>query len=947
VAIGMVLVVVALVGSAALLLGQRRVALDAARIAAENLALAIAEQTTRSMQAVDAVLLDLRDHATETDTTSAEAVRAIMAGPRFASWMRSSTLHLPQIESLLVTDAGGHVLSAAGRLAPPRQAEIGAEAARYFAAPPGPAAAAGDNLFISAPQPEPAAMAGRKPWLLYLARPVTLPDGTRAGNIVTVLRLDAFGSLYAGMRLHGEGLLALLRHDGEVLLRQPPLESGALRVSPDSPWHGAVARGGGSYRSPGIFDRRERIIAVRPLHDYDLVMVVGVDEAAALAGWRRDATLGGVGALAAAAAVLLLLRALLQQFRRLEQTQASLAAANEELSRKSRELETTLAYMDQGLIMVTPDNRVAVCNDRAIELLSLPPGLMRSRPRFETVLDWQWEADEFDCNDPAMQAMRQRGGYIDRPHSYERRRPNGQMIEVRSVPLDAGGVVRTYTDITARALGEERFRQIFNDSPLAIALAGGEDRRFVQVNPALCALVGRSAEDLVGRPWSEIVHPDDRAALLTRSVPLQGRVTLEVRLLTSADAVVWLRLTRSWLPAAPGLPPVLLAIGEDVTPQRDMQARLRQAQRLEAVGQLTGGVAHDFNNLLAIIVLDAELLAEALADDPEHGRLAAEIVATAGHGAELTRRLLAFARRQTLQPRAMDLNASITEAASLLRRTLGPAFQVELNLASGLWPLRADPSQVGDALLNLALNARDAMPDGGTLTIATANAPVAADAATPELPAGDYVSLTVADTGTGMTPEVLERAMEPFFTTKPPGAGTGLGLSMIYGFARQSGGTLVLDSAPGAGTTVRLLLPRAPAGTPAPVPEDRPEVLPVGSETVLLVDDNMAVRRVAARHLAALGYSVHEAENGPAALALLQSDTRVDLLFTDIIMPGGMTGVALAQAGRRLQPALKVLYTSGFARITEDGSEAEPTPLLRKPFRRRALATQVRAALDA
>ena len=943
--IGMVLVSLALLGSGGLVLGQRHAALEAARVTAENLAATIAEQTARSLQAVDVVLLDLQDRASEDEPGSAGAARAMLAGPRFAAWLRAATMHQPQIEALLVADADGNVLNAAGRLAAPRQAEAAAEAARHFAAA-GDGAGAANALFIGAPAPEPASTPGRKPWMAYLARTLPRPDGMLAGVIVAVLRLDTFGSLYTGLRLRGNGMVALLRRDGTVLLRQPPLEPGGMRVPPDSPWHDAVARGGGSYRSAGIFDDQNRTVAVRPLHDSDLVTVVGVDETAALAGWRRDAAIGSVGALAASGCILLLLRALLRQFRRLERAQAALEAANTELLGKSRELETTLATMDQGLMMVTPDQRVAICNDRAIELLGLPRELVRDRPLFEVVLDWQWRVGEFDRNDPSMVTMRQRGGYLDRPSTYERRRPNGRMIEVRSVPLEGGGVVRTFTDTTERALGEERFRQIFNDSPLAIALASGEDRRFVQVNPALCKLTGRSADELVGRPWTDIVLPDDHETIKARPVPPQGRVTLEVRLLTRAGPVAWLRLTRSWLPAAPGLPPVLLAIGEDITPQRDMEARLRQAQRLEAVGQLTGGVAHDFNNLLGIIMLDAEMLAEASADDPERAHLASEILATAGSGAELTRRLLAFARRQTLQPRAMDLNATVAGAAGLLRRTLGQAIRVELDLAAGLWPLSADASQIGDALLNLALNARDAMPCGGVLTIATANTQIDAAAATPDLPAGDYVGLKVTDTGTGMTPEVLERAVEPFFTTKPPGAGSGLGLSMIYGFARQSGGTLLLHSTSGAGTTVHLLLPRAAQGPQAPPEEDHPAALPGGRETVLLVDDNAAIRTVAARHLAALGYAVHEADSGPAALAVVRSGVRVDLLFTDITMPGGMTGTALLQAARQVQPSLKVLFTTGFARIAEDASTPEPAPLLRKPYRRQALAKQVRAALD-
>jgi len=515
-------------------------------------------------------------------------------------------------------------------------------------------------------------------------------------------------------------MVALLRRDGTLLLREPPAATGGQIPAGDA-WRDVVAKGGGGTHALGLFDSTERVLAVRPLRDYPLVTVVGVDEYAALAAWRHDAGLIADAAVTAAGCILLLLGALLRQFRRVEASQAAMEAAHADLSRKSRELETTLAFMDQGLMMVDADGTVPVCNRRAIELLDLPPELMASRPTFEQVLAYQQSISEFRDNGPEVHAFVRAGGILDRPQTYERRRPCGRVIEVRSVPLAGRGVVRTYTDTTTRALGEERFRQIVNDSPLAIALISTADHRFVQVNPACCALVGRPAACLVGQPWQDIIHPDDHDELAVRRTPAEGRVTLEARLVAGNGTVVWTRLTRSLLPAAPGRAPLVLAIGEDITPQREMKARLRQAQRLEAVGQLTGGVAHDFNNLLGIIMLDAESLAEVSAGDPERARLANDILATAANGAELTRRLLAFARKQTLQSQAMDLNACVADSAALLRRTLGEAIQVRLDLAPDLWPLRADPSQVGDALLNLALNARDAMPAGGTLTIGTAN----------------------------------------------------------------------------------------------------------------------------------------------------------------------------------------------------------------------------------
>jgi signal transduction histidine kinase len=391
------------------------------------------------------------------------------------------------------------------------------------------------------------------------------------------------------------------------------------------------------------------------------------------------------------------------------------------------------------------------------------------------------------------------------------------------------------------------------------------------------------------------------------------------------------------------------ALTQQTEERRRTEEMLRQSQKLEAVGKLTGGIAHDFNNLLGVIIGNAEILLDTLKDQPEEADQAREILDSALGGAELTRRLLAFARQQPLQPRRIDLNALLQGQVGMLRRILGEAIHVSASLAPDLWTISADASQISDALLNLALNARDAMPQGGDLTITTANAQLAATDADDgrEALTGDYVVLSVRDTGTGMPPEVAAQATEPFFSTKPPGTGSGLGLSMIYGFARQSGGQLLIDSELGVGTTVRLYLPRAKGDD-----LDRPVVAsgtvqqPGGNEAILVVDDNTTLHDLAQRHLAALGYGVSVAGNGPAALALLASGTRFDLLFTDVVMPDGMSGYALAEAAQRLQPHLRLLFTSGYAGEAGNGHH-DAWHTLHKPYRRQELAEMVRAVLDA
>ncbi len=384
--------------------------------------------------------------------------------------------------------------------------------------------------------------------------------------------------------------------------------------------------------------------------------------------------------------------------------------------------------------------------------------------------------------------------------------------------------------------------------------------------------------------------------------------------------------------------------------RRIIERQLRQTQKMEAMGQLTGGIAHDFNNLLGVIVGNADLLLDLVKGNAEQGELANEILASAMHGAELTHRLLAFARQQPLSPQIVALNEHLPRIVTILGRTLGETIAITTLPAEELWETRVDPSQIEDALLNLAINARDAMPGGGVLTIETENTQLDEHYAAlhPDVLPGDYVTLAMTDTGTGMAPEIVERVLEPFFTTKEAGKGTGLGLSMVYGFARQSGGHLSIYSEVGVGTTIRLYLPRAYGEAPAePDAAELERALPTGAEKILLVDDNAPLRRVTRLRLTGLGYCVAEAEDGPAALALLDAGDRFDLLFTDIGLPAGINGFELAHQARQRQPDLKVLFTTGYGNNGgQNGHEAGGSQhLIRKPYRSDELAAALRAAL--
>ena len=382
------------------------------------------------------------------------------------------------------------------------------------------------------------------------------------------------------------------------------------------------------------------------------------------------------------------------------------------------------------------------------------------------------------------------------------------------------------------------------------------------------------------------------------------------------------------------------------------QEALRQSQKMEAVGQLTGGLAHDFNNLLAGISGALQLIGVRLSqgrqDDVERYMGAAQ--GAVKRAAALTHRLLAFSRRQTLDPKPTSINRLVSGMEELVRRTVGPAVDLEVVGAGGLWTALVDPSQLENALLNLCINARDAMPDGGRITIETANRPMGPDAArSHDLPEGQYLSLSVTDTGCGMPPEIIDRVFEPFFTTKPLGQGTGLGLSMIYGFAKQSGGQVRIRSQVGAGTTVSIYLPRHHADGVADdetVPLRPPSRSDQG-ETVLVVDDEPTVRMLVADVLQDLGYTLIEAADSVAGLKILQSDVRIDLLVSDVGLPGGMNGRQMADAARLTRPELKVLFITGYAENAAVGNgQLEPgMAVITKPFPVEALASRVREML--
>lgn len=521
----------------------------------------------------------------------------------------------------------------------------------------------------------------------------------------------------------------------------------------------------------------------------------------------------------------------------------------------------------------------------------------------------------------------------------ERKRMEQELLEL-STDLES--------KVTERASERSRTWQVSPD------LLGVCNRQgyFETSNPAWQKILGWSEAEIASKLFSDFVHPDDLAntLLLWQDVTTRGVPSLqsENRYQCKDGTYRWL----SWVAVPEG--DKIYCSARDITEEKERaealvlaESALRQSQKMEAVGQLTGGLAHDFNNLLTTINGSLELIERSVAaGQPEKlERLLGMARGAVKRASSLTHRLLAFSRQQTLAPKSINVSQLVIGMEDMIRRTVEPSVHLQCTGEPGLWPTLADPGQLENALLNLCLNARDAMPDGGHLTVEARNRSIpAAAAGSPGLASGDYVSLCVADTGVGMPPEVVAKAFDPFFTTKPLGSGTGLGLSMVYGFAQQSGGQVRIHSEVGVGTTVCIYLPRHDGAWEPEAAADALSVQESGNgELVLVIDDEPSIRALVVELLREAGYRILEAEDGPSGLRVLEQAGRIDLLVTDVGLPGGMNGRQVADAARVAQPDLKVLFMTGYAQNAVVGNaHFEPwMQVLTKPFDMHSLVDKV------
>jgi PAS domain S-box-containing protein len=628
-----------------------------------------------------------------------------------------------------------------------------------------------------------------------------------------------------------------------------------------------------------------------------------------------------------------------------------LVAMRDEANTLSRRLRQTLESISDAFFLLDQDWRFSFLNGQA-ELL-----LGRQRSELEGKAIWAEFPQAVGSNFETSYRRAVRDGQAVRFQEFFP--PLQSWFDVDAYPTPEGLAVY-FRDISLRKQAQEEIR-ISNERFLLVAQATNDViwdwdlvNDTVWWNDNFKTLFGYDAANVEpgSESWTNRIHPED-VGHVTDSIHamIDGADTSwvsEYRFLHHDGHALTIIDRGSIIRNQSGKAIRMVGSMLDVSPQRELEGRLRQAQKLEAIGQLTGGIAHDFNNLLTVILGSADLLCEEL-ESGEQPHVLAEMIATAAQrGADLTSRLLAFGRKQPLQPRLLELGGLIAGMKAMLERTLGEHIDIQIFRPAVLWTTEIDPTLLESAVLNLAINARDAMSDGGCLTIEMANLTLdATQAAAADLAPGQYVVLTVSDTGQGIAPEVLPNVFEPFFTTKEVGKGTGLGLSMVYGFVKQSEGHIRLRSEIGRGTSVALYFPRSERILVAS-PEDQNRQLSLeGSEMILVVEDDELVRQHLSGLLKGLGYHVLEASAAVEAIGLLEANPDIALLFTDIVMPGGMNGAELAKKAREIRPGLKVLFTSGYTdnAIVHAGRVDPGIELLSKPYSRDQLATRVRRTL--
>jgi PAS domain S-box-containing protein len=980
--VGIIVLILAII-SGAIWLDRQRV-IEAAYRDVDNLADALSLHVRNDFGAIDAALLGL------TTTLDADRLQDPSARRSIYEALAAAAQDLPGVHAIFIIGPDGHTLNTSRTLSPD---SIDMRDRQVFTVLRDDPDA---GLFIEPPVKGRAGPV-RDQWIINAGRRLERSDGSFAGVVATAMSLAGMQDILAPLDLGEGGVISLFRSDGVYILRHPQEEVLLGRsIAGGRLFQERLKRlPSDSYESTFPSDGVTRISAYRSIPGLPLVILVGLSKAEVLSDWLLRASFGVALALALAGMVLAFAEFLKGSMRREQAHDRERLATLRALADLSLEL---LAVEDIRLLLervsararaLIPSHKCMVrfaAEGDAAEALSRSDDYAR-RPQVSTAQEPEhglhrvvcernqplrltqaelakdpWRA--FAGNDPQHPSIL---GWLGAPlvsqsgenlgaiqlvdckqgeFSAEDEAILAQLANVVSVCIENAQLLRQSRE-AARAAKEAQaeIENILSSISDALYVLDNEFR-FTYLNDRAVDLVRHKREDLLGRViWDAFPEAVDTVVY---DLYHHSKATGE-----TGSAEFYYEPRQMWFgvrvfPHDGGLSVYF----RDISEQVETEEKLQQAQKLKAVGQLTGGVAHDFNNLLTVILGNADILTDELRHNRQLLPLAEMTRSAAERAAELTKRLLAFARRQPLNPKTVDINKLVSGFEGLLRRTLGEQIAIELVQGAGLWKANIDQSQLESALLNLAINARDAMPDGGSLTIETSNAYIDdayADQHEEVVP-GQYVLVAVSDTGEGIPKDLLPRVFEPFFTTKDVGKGSGLGLSMIYGFVKQSGGHVKIYSEVGEGTTVKLYLPRAKDDLQqAPLESVETAAPQSGQGVILLVEDDEMVRSHVKSQLVELGYTVLEAGDAHEAMALFASGRHVDLLFTDIVMPGGVNGRKLADDLRTRAPHLKVLFMSGYTEnaIVHHGRLDPGVFLLNKPFRKQDLARKVRQVLDA
>ncbi len=898
-----------------------------------NLARAFEEHTTRTLAEADRILLDIKGQFEDEGST--------LDLPGYWAEIHPD----PAIATgVVVTDAAGTVILASGEFQPVSLADR-EHINVHFAADSG-------RVFIGKP------IEARivRQWSIPLTRRVNNPDGSLKGVVALIVNPFYFSDFYKEIALGRDGVVSLNGLDGIVRSRlgQGPSRLG-MDVSAGEVFKQVVREHNGVMIAPSVSDGIDRIMAFRTVRGYPLFVAVGSSKDEELADVRQRSLYDRTSAAVATALILLVALGLLNAARRLRKSRLDLFAAKDAA-------ETASTFL-RSLADSLPVSIAYVDTQRKIRFVNRTTEIWHAKPRTE-LLGKTSDETGFRYPDVPTKGLARKGQLVR--EEYPVQYPDGvtRWVDViRSPHFDEHGAVlghfRLAVDISERQRMDQELREnrdlldnIVDSTPSSV-FAFDTQHRFKLVNDEMARRHGKSKGELLGKTLYDVfpkpvadmlLATHERIVATGEAIFLEEVIEHDGRSSTFQTSKFALRDTDGKITGVAG-------VATDITERKLAEDKLRQAQRMEAIGNLTGGVAHDFNNLLAVVLGNLELM-ERIGLNEKGQRLLQSALRAVARGTDLVRQLLAFSRSQTLHPVPTMLADVLPGLRNMMARTLGETIAWEWDIAPDVSPCLIDPAQLESAILNLSINARDAMPDGGKIVIRAYNAIVDAAFAErhPEVPVGRYVAVAVTDSGLGMAPEVQARAFEPFFTTKDAGQGSGLGLSMVHGFIKQSGGGVTIDSAPRQGTTVTLYLPQTEL--PRLVGEGRerkPERVSF-SGTVLIVEDQDDVRELAVEQFKQLGFSVLAAGAGREALSILATHRgEVDLLFSDVVLGNDMNGPELAVEVKRMRPNIKVLFASGYAEGSRGGGRSldDDAYLLHKPYKRAVLVKALQDILAA